>query len=225
MLAMTRVTKHGTDRIMAAIDTVVIAGWAARDEAAVQHHIEELAALGVPPPSTVPVFYRVAAQTLTQTASLGVLGGDSSGEVEPVVVALADGLWIGVGSDHTDRKAEVHGVALSKQMCGKVVGESFWPMMEVEPHWDRIEMRSFAVIDGQRVAYQDGALAKLRHPRDLIARWRPEGLPVGALLFGGTLGAIGGVRPAWRFEMELHDPVLGRTIRHAYDIAPVPVVS
>jgi hypothetical protein len=225
MLAMTRVTKNGTDRIMAAIDTVVIAGWAARDEAAVQHHIEELAALGVPPPSTVPVFYRVAAQTLTQAGSLGVLGGDSSGEVEPVVVSLADGLWVGVGSDHTDRKAEVHGVALSKQMCGKVVGEEFWPMAEVEPHWDRIEMRSFVVIGGQRAAYRDGALAKLRHPRDLIGRWRPDGLPAGALMFGGTLGAIGGVRPAERFEMELHDPVLGRTIRHGYDIAPVPVVS
>ena len=51
-----------------------------------------------------------------------MLGPDTSGEVEPVVVALADGLWIGLGSDHTDRKAETMGIALSKQLCGKVMG-------------------------------------------------------------------------------------------------------
>jgi hypothetical protein len=44
-------------------------------------------------------------------------------------------------------------------------------------------------------------------------------------MFGGTLAAIGGVRPADRFEMELSDPVLGRTIRHGYNIEPLPVVS
>lgn len=227
MLNMTRVTQGGTDRIAARIDAVVIAGWAARDEAAVRHHIAELAALGVPPPSAVPVFYRVGAETLTQTGELSVLGGDSSGEVEPVVVALADGLWVGVGSDHTDRKAEAHGIALSKQMCGKVVGETFWPMAEVAGHWDRLVLRSTIRTAGETLVYQEGALAKLRRPEDLIARWAGDGrnLPIGSLMFGGTLGAIGGVRPAERFEMELHDPVLGRTIRHAYAIVPLPVVS
>ena len=33
------------------IARLVIAGWTARDRAAVDHHIAELAALGVPPPS------------------------------------------------------------------------------------------------------------------------------------------------------------------------------
>jgi hypothetical protein len=39
------------------------------------------------------------------------------------------------------------------------------------------------------------------------------------------LGAIGGIRPALRFEMELEDPVLGRMMRHGYDIDVLPVVS
>ena len=39
------------------------------------------------------------------------------------------------------------------------------------------------------------------------------------------VGAIGGVRPATRFEMELEDPVLGRRLRHAYDVEVLPVVS
>ena len=44
-------------------------------------------------------------------------------------------------------------------------------------------------------------------------------------MFCGTLAAIGGIRPASRFEVELEDPVLGRTLRHAYDIEVLPVVS
>ncbi|MGL4323389.1 MAG: DUF2848 domain-containing protein [Beijerinckiaceae bacterium] len=227
MLVMNRVTRTGRDTIHVPIHATVIAGWAARDEAAVRHHIEELAALGVPPPSSFPIFYRVSSSTLTQTESLCVLGPDSSGEIEPVIVALADGLWVGVGSDHTDRKAETHGIALSKQLCGKVVGHDFWPLAEVAGHWDQLQMRAYATIDGQRVAYQDGTLATLRTPADLIARWLPAGhsLQPGTLIFGGTLSAIGGIRPAGRFEMEIHDPVLNRTIRHGYDIVPLAVVS
>jgi hypothetical protein len=237
MIRMHRITMHGSDIIETGIETVVIAGWAGRDEAAIRHHIEELAAIGVPRPSSVPVFYRVSAATLTQTGNLDVLGPNSSGEVEPVIIALADGLWVGLGSDHTDRKAETFGIALSKQLCGKVIGTSFWPFAEVEAHWDRIEMRAHIVIAGDRVLYQSGTLASLRPPRDLIARWKagavpghtgdpaPDALLPGTLMFGGTLGAEGGIRPADRFEMTLHDPVLGRTLTHAYDIRPLPVVS
>lgn len=226
-MRMRRVTLQGSDVIQTAIEQVVIAGWAARDESAVRHHIEELAALGVPAPSTVPVFYRVAAQTLTQSERLDVLGPHSSGEVEPVIVALADGLWIGVGSDHTDRKAEAHGIALSKQLCGKVVGAEFWPLAEVAGHWDQLLLRASVRIGGTTIVYQEGALAALRRPEDLIGKWLGDGrtLPAGTLMFGGTLGAIGGIRSADRFEMELCDPALGRKIRHAYDICVLPVVS
>ncbi|MGL4495334.1 MAG: DUF2848 domain-containing protein [Beijerinckiaceae bacterium] len=224
---MRRITGHGEDCVVAEIGTVVIAGWAARDEKAVRHHIDELAALGVPPPSSVPVFYRVGASTLTQAPVVDVLGPDSSGEVEPVIVSLADGLWLGIGSDHTDRKAETFGIALSKQLCGKSVGPDFWPLAEVAAHWDQLQMRAWATIDGQKSLYQDGLLATLRPPDDLFGRWRPaeRNLPPGALMFGGTLGAIGGIRPAARFEMELHDPVLGRTISHGYDVAVLPVIA
>jgi hypothetical protein len=204
----------------------VIAGWAGRDEEAIRHHIEELAAIGVPRPSSVPVFYRVAAATLTQGERLEVLGPDSSGEVEPVLVSCPDGLWVGVGSDHTDRKAETVGIALSKQMCGKPVSRELWRLEDVAPHWDELVMRAFATIRGERVPYQEGALSSLRRPEDLM-KSRPGGpdLPPGTVMFCGTLPAIGGIRPAESFEMELHDPVLGRTIRHGYAVAPLPVVA
>ncbi|MCO5131380.1 MAG: DUF2848 domain-containing protein [Xanthobacteraceae bacterium] len=226
MLKFERIARDGTDRVGVAIETLVIAGWAGRDVAAIQHHVEELAAIGVPRPSTTPLYYRVAAQTLTQAARLVVLGPDSSGEIEPVVVAMADGLWIGVGSDHTDRKAEAAGIALSKQLCGKPVGRQLWRYADVEDHWDNLILRSWATIDGARVLYQESAAASLRTPRDLIRKYADaDTLPPGTLMFCGTPGAIGGIRPAARFEMELHDPVLKRSLSHGYDIEVLPVVS
>jgi hypothetical protein len=226
MLTFDRLAADRSDMISVAVDTLVIAGWAGRDEAGIRHHIEELAAIGVPPPSSVPVFYRVAASTLTQDATLVVLGPDTSGEAEPVLLSLADGLWVGVGSDHTDRKAETVGIALSKQLCGKPVGRQLWRFEDVARHWDELILRAHADIDGTRVLYQEGALAALRHPDDLLAR-RPGGpaLDPGTVMFCGTLPAIGGIRPAGRFAMELHDPVLGRSIRHAYDVHDLPVVA
>ncbi|HMO29231.1 DUF2848 domain-containing protein [Enterovirga sp.] len=226
MLTFERISKTGRDRISVEIENLIIAGWAGRDAAAIEHHIEELAALGIPRPSTTPVYYRVSAATLTQAERFVVLGPDSSGEVEPVVVSLADGLWVGLGSDHTDRKAEAVGIALSKQLCGKPVGRQLWRYEEVEGHWDQLVLRSFATIDGERVLYQESTVSSLRTPRDLIRKHTgTDTLPPGTAMYCGTPGAIGGIRPGTRFEMELEDPVLGRTLRHAYDIEVLPVVS
>jgi hypothetical protein len=50
-------------------------------------------------------------------------------------------------------------------------------------------------------------------------------LPDGCAMFGGTFAAKGGIRPASRFEYELEDPVLKRSIRHAYDVIALPVLG
>lgn len=209
----------------ASFETLIVAGWTGRDTAALEHHIEELAKIGVPRPSSVPVFYRTSVNGLTQTGRLEVLGPDTSGEVEPVLFGLEDGLWLGIGSDHTDRKAETMGIALSKQLCGKPVGAQLWPYADVAGHWDKLMIRSWATIDGKRVLYQEGALAGMRTPEDLLQRYGAKTLPRGAAMFCGTVGAIGGIRPGSRFEMELEDPVRKRKLTHGYDVVALPVVS
>jgi len=215
-----------TKSVTPAFDTLIVAGWTGRDTAALEHHIEELAALGVPRPSSVPVFYRNSVNNLTQTARLEVLGPDTSGEVEPVLFALDTGMWLGVGSDHTDRKAETMGIALSKQLCGKVIGQTLWPLAEVVDHWDQLIIRSYATIGGTRVLYQEGPLSGMRTPADLLARYDgSKALKAGSVMFCGTVGAKGGIRPASRFEMEIEDPVRGRKLSHAYDVVALPVVS
>jgi hypothetical protein len=203
---------------------LIVAGWTGRDEEALRHHIEELAAIGVPRPSSVPVFYRISTANLTQTTHLEVLGPDTSGEAEPVVVAMQDGLWLGVGSDHTDRKAETLGIALSKQICAKVVGKTLWRLDEVVPHWDQLILRAHVTIDGKRVKYQEGSLSAMRNPADLMSR-AGANFEKGTVMFCGTLGAIGGIRPATQFTAVLGDPVLGRELSCEYDVEVLPIVS
>jgi hypothetical protein len=219
--------KGGVEKVAVDINDLVIAGWTGRDVAALTHHIEELKAIGVQPPSRVPLYYRVAAQMLTQADRIQVLGDDTSGEVEPVLVGAADRLWVTVGADHTDRKLESYGVAVSKQVCPKVLGRTAWRFEEVEPHWDRLLLRSFISEGGKKVPYQEGPLATIRAPRELIAGWRngDRRLPAGTAMFCGTLPALGAIRPSSRFEMEIEDPVLGRRLAHAYDVEALPLIS
>jgi Protein of unknown function (DUF2848) len=219
--------KGGVEKVAIDIECLVIAGWTGRDVAALDHHIEELKAIGVQPPSKVPLYYRVAAQMLTQADRIQVLGDDTSGEVEPVLVGAADRLWVTVGADHTDRKLESYGVAVSKQVCPKVIGRAAWRFEEVEPHWDRLMLRSFITEGGKKVLYQEGPLAKIRAPRELIAGWCNGGkrLPAGVAMFCGTLPALGAIRSSSRFEMEIEDPMLARKLVHAYDVEALPLIS
>lgn len=206
-----------------AVSNLVIAGWAGRDLDAIEEHIKEMEAIGVPRPSSIPCFYRASNALLTQDEEIQVIGGDSSGEVEYFVLSLEDGLWVGVGSDHTDRKVETYNIAVSKQMCPKPVARELWPYDEIADHWDQLQLKSEAVIAGIAELYQQGTLADMRTPDDLIGRYRKNGaLPEGTLMYCGTLVVHGGVRPGEGFSYELHDPVLDRTISHTYAITALP---
>jgi len=213
----------GPRRHDVAVDKAVIAGWTGRDAAAVEKHILELAALGVKRPASTPIFYRVAATRLTCAESIEVLGGASSGEVEFVLLQFQGRLWVGTGSDHTDREVEAYGVSVSKQMCEKPIAPQFWAYDDVAPHWDRLLLRSYATIGGTRSLYQEGPVTEMLYPEDLISRYAKEGRwSDGTLMFCGTLPVHGGVRTAERFEFALEDPVRERKIRHAYTIVNLP---
>ena len=208
-----------------AVRQTVIAGWTGRDAAAVEKHIKELEALGVKRPSSTPIFYRVAGARLTTNPSIEVLGNATSGEVEFVLLQVQGALWLGAGSDHTDREVETYGVSVSKQMCEKPIAQSFWRFETVAAHWDRLLLRSYATIDGTRTLYQEGPVSAILHPEDLLSRFTKNPVPEGLLMFCGTLAVHGGVRPAQRFEFELEDPVRARKIHHGYDVVSLPILG
>lgn len=210
---------------------LVIAGWTGRDDAAIAHHIEELEAIGVPRPSSVPLYYRVGAGLLTQSDVIEALGPNSSGEAEPMLF-FADGeWWLTVASDHTDRQVETYSVAVSKQMCAKPVAATAWRWSDVAGHQDELQLRSRILEDGVWVDYQEGTFASIRPLatlRDGI--YAAEGGAEGRFMTCGTLGAIPnargeGIRPAAEMELEIRDPRHGRSIVHRYAVQALEVVA
>ncbi len=212
-------------RTAVTIKQLVVAGWTGRDPVAVEKHIIELEALGVKRPASTPIFYRVSVARLTTRGVIEATGDASGGEVEYLLLKHNGRLWVGAGSDHTDRQVETYGVTVSKQMCDKPMATQFWAYDEVAPHWDRLMLRSYVTEGGKRSTYQDGTVAAMLPPKDLLARYGADKMTDGTLMFCGTLAAHGGVRATPKFEFELEDPVLGRKIGHGYRVISLPVLG
>ncbi|RJF68760.1 DUF2848 domain-containing protein [Rhodopseudomonas palustris] len=208
------------------IGDLIIAGWTGRDPVARDKHIKELEELGIAPPASTPIYYRVAAARLTTRTAIEVSDENSSGEVEFVLIRSGGKLYVGVGSDHTDRKVETYNITVSKQMCDKPVAPLLWAFDDVAAHWDQLVLRSWATIGGERVLYQEGTLSGMLPPMELIEReFGKAGMPDGAAMLGGTFAAKGGIRPATHFDYELSDPVLNRSISSGYDVRTLPVLG
>jgi hypothetical protein len=218
--------KSGGKDIACDINQLVIAGWTGRNKEAVEHHIEELEKLGVARPRTIPCFYRAAENLLSTSSSFQVVGHDSSGEVEYVLFSLPDGLYVGLGSDHTDRKVEAYGVTVSKQMCPKPVASEVWQFDDLEDHWDSLMTRSWVTRNGKRELYQEGSVARMLPPKDLIERYvGSKKLPIGTAMFCGTHSVIGEIGGGELFDIELEDPILKRKITCSYKTSSLEIAD
>src|SRR3977135_3578375 len=151
------------------IEQAVIAGWTGRDPVARDKHIAELEAIGIARPASTPIFYRVSARRITTEDSIEASGGDSSGEVEFVLIGWQGRVFVGLGSDHTDRKVEAYSVTVSKQMCDKVMARVLCELEEGAGRWDQMILRAHAWIDGARVLYQEGRLDEMLSVADLVS--------------------------------------------------------
>jgi hypothetical protein len=216
-------TRDSSHEAEVPVTDLILAGWTGRDRAALQAHIDELEKLGIKRPASLPVFYRVAAARLTRAGAIEVCGGDSSGEAEFVLIRANGGLWVGAGSDHTDRKVESYGITVSKQMYEKPMAGGLWSYADVAGHWDELRLRAWADDE----LYQEAPVSTMLGPEELIAAYsgKSGGLAEGTVMFSGTISTKGGLRPAEHFRFELEDPVLGRALRHEYTARPLPVAG
>ena len=188
-------------------------------------HIEELKNLGDAPPYAIPALYWISPDRLTHGSEIQVVGGQTSPEVEFFLAADRDGgLFVTIASDHTDRELETVSVSKSKQVCDKVLGDTFWSVDEIADHWDRIEISSKVCDQGAWVDYQAGTLGQILHYSDLMRRVGEEAIGrTRPGILSGTLPIIGGEACyASACEIRLHDPVLNRLITKTYDIFAVP---
>jgi 4-hydroxyphenylacetate 3-monooxygenase len=194
-------------------ERLVIAGYTARDQAAVRAHIDELAHIGVAPPPRVPMYYDVPVDLATGAAVVEVAGTETSGEVEPVVVCTGGRWYLGVGSDHTDREVETRDIRESKASAPKPVGDHVVPLERAIAVWDGIELVS--TVDG--VEYQRGKLAAMLPPATLLDGV-PGSLGTDALMFCGTLPLLTGAfvyGTHWTLELRLPG---GTSLTHTYDV-------
>ncbi len=202
------------------IDEVLLAGYTGRDRTKVMKHIRELEALGVVPPPRIPMAFVVDPDLLTTRPHIDVNEQQTSGEAEFYLIQSDDGLLVGVGSDHTDRKHEAIDVAESKGMCPKVLSAWVWRYADVQDHWDQLQLRAWVTdISGRRL-YQSGQLSDFLSVDALLAELRDAGHADNhhRIVFGGTLPLIGSFAFGHIFEAELRDQVLDRRLDCGYEI-------
>lgn len=206
------------------IRRLICAGWVGRNKNALQAHIDELAQHGVPIPTRTPIYLNFSPSLATTSDTIEVVSGESSGEVEYVILKDDNRMYIGIGSDQTDRALEKFSIPGSKQMCAKIIAPVVWPYEEIKDHWDRIVIRSWTTSAGKRMLYQEDALAAILDVGELLHQLpKDDGLPTNdLLLFSGTVATKMGLVYGEGFDFEMEDPVLSRRIRHGYRVQVLP---
>jgi hypothetical protein len=208
-----------TSEIQFPVRRLFNAGWAGCDRAAIQHHIDELAEMGVPAPQFIPTLFALGNHLLTTSDAVQVHGDKTSGEVEYVLLRHDGELFITVGSDHTDRRLEAHSIPKAKNMCLNIMAQDLWPYEEVKAHFAELELTCWVLQDGKRSLYQKDLCSALLPPEYWLNDFetRIGGFGNGIVLFSGTIGTVAGLVVGDSYEFQMTDPVLNRTTWHQYD--------
>jgi hypothetical protein len=198
------------------LKSLLLAGYAGRDREAVEEHKEELRKIGISPPEKVPTVYKVSPELLTTEREIAVRSETTSGEIEYVLLPTKNGLYVTVGSDHTDREIEKTDIQKAKESCPKVIAKVTWLYDEIGDHWDDIIMRAMVLKDGLKTVYQEGNLEELLSAENLLGAF--DARREGTALFSGTIPLKQELIYTNEFEMEIYDSKAHRKISHTYRI-------
>lgn len=197
-------------------------GSATRDPATAVAHQQEVARSGIHIATDVPAprIYPIGIHAFTMENEVFVQSDRTSGEVE-IVLHMADRLYVGVGSDHTDRALETVSIPGSKQACANHLAAVLWPFDELRDHWDDCVLRSW--VDGR--LYQEVGVDAFLHPDDMLAvlRDRVTGVPERDFtVYSGTIVSVDkalGFGERWKYALE--DPATGRSIEADYRVVDI----
>ncbi|HWC24042.1 MAG TPA: DUF2848 family protein [Flexivirga sp.] len=208
------------------INWVFNGGYAGRDQAQVQHHVDELAELGVPAPSRVPSLYPLSNLLVSQGNSVQAPHQRTSGEAEWAVIIADDPseVYVVAACDHTDRALETHGVAWSKQSAPDFLGTVAWRWADVEDQFDDFTLKAWVTNEGVEQLIQDGSPAQLLSPAYWLDALRRADLArPGTMLMSGTIPMIDGIdqfADGWRVELADSHGNVSRTAYSVQQLAP-----
>lgn len=218
-------TKKGTGPLNFCYTKMVNAGFTGKNQEEVRHHLTELAQKGIEVPDATPTLYPVVLRALSTESTMEVYGDETSGELEYVLFVKDENeIYVGLGSDHTDRNLEEFHIPRSKQICPNIVSKTVWHLSEIESHWDSLTMNCTVEKDGKSIVYQKGELGLLLNPAELIAFVKEKivGPMEGVVIYSGTFKMLTDEFVfADRFSAELVDSKLQRKIEFAYDVNPL----
>jgi len=199
-------------------------GFTIRDEEKMRRHLEECHRVGVPIPVVTrpPLVMPISTWAVLTDDVITVQRDRTSGEVEIATVVDADGvIYVGVGSDHTDRALECIDIPWSKQVAPNVIAPTLWRWDEVADHWDDVLMESWVVDGGVRMKYQEANVSEFWTPVEMLQGVRDSVVDSGgaiAFLSGTVVSIEETLRFAEEWTIRLIDPVLDRIIEHTYRV-------
>lgn len=216
------ITKQGITKEEFDLERLIVIGFAGKDIEKTMEHIHELEAEGIKCPKAVPVVYQCSRELLTTDDTIEVIDDKTSGEVEYLILVRDGKYYIGIGSDHTDRKLEAVSIHKSKQVCLKPYAEDFWAYDEIKDHFDEIKLVSSQIIGGKEVTYQSGVTSDLLPLEHILAKVEKEINTNNSLIYTGTVPLKDGFKFGQTFSCKLIDEKLNREIALSYNISVIP---
>jgi hypothetical protein len=222
-------SKQGRRQLAFNYSRMINAGYVGKNQEEVRRHIEELAAKGIQGPKSIPVLFPVVCHALTTGSMIEVYGNETSGEVEYVLCVVSENeVYVGLGSDHTDRHLEETDIPRSKQICPNLMSRTVWPLGEVEEHWDDLLISASVVKNAEAILYQEGRLGLLLNPAELMAfvKTKISGPLQNLIIFSGTMGTLTGEFVFGEsFEAKLIDEKTNRRLEISYDVRPLDYLT
>lgn len=218
------VSGNRLETIQFKVERMINAGYVGRNRQAVVDHIEELSKEGVPPPPSVPMIFPVLCHNITTADKIEVVGGKTSGEVEFVLLLNSRGVFVAVGSDHTDRDIERHSIIKSKQVCPNLISKQVWNYDDVKSGWDDLILQSKVTkADGdEAILYQKAPLESIISAAELMELVKSkmiDGMVDGLVIFSGTLPVLTDeIIYGSHFRCELIDQRIDRVLACDYQI-------
>lgn len=217
--------KKGVSAMMGfGINHACLFGWAGRNKEEVRKHAEELAEHGIRGPKNMPEHFICSPTVMTHEPTITCIGDKTCGEIEFFFFNREGKIYVGVGSEHTDRALEAVDMIKSKAICQKPMSSRLWRYEDIKDHWDKILLTAWQSDEnGNEVLYQNSPLAALLTLEQLIdeAKRIYENLE-DVIVWSGTIPALNGLVYGNRFWGEMNDPILKRKLTFDYTINVVP---